>query len=71
MPIIEVHLRVGRTVEQKLKLHEKICNAAVEAIECRAEQVRVLITEHAGEDGFSIAGKVLPYPNPNTGEGVK
>lgn len=71
MPIIEVHLRVGRTVEQKQKLHERICDAAVEAIECRAEQVRVLITEHAGEDGFSIGGKVVSYQAPASGEGAK
>lgn len=61
MPIIEVHMRAGRTAEQKLRLHEKICKAAVEAIGCREDQVRVLITEHAAEDGISVGGKVVSY----------
>lgn len=71
MPIIEVHLREGRTVEQKRLLHEKFCQAAVESVGCRPEQVRVLITEHASEDGFSIGGKVVGYQPPTGGEAAK
>ena len=55
MPIIEMHLLEGRTVEQKRKVVGAITHAVVEALGVKAEQVRILITEH-GAENFSVAG---------------
>lgn len=60
MPIIEIHLRVGRTPEQKLALHEKVAAAAAEAVDCDLSIVRILITEHAADE-FSVGGKLKAY----------
>ena len=56
MPIIEIHLLEGRTVEQKRRLHAAVTQAAVDTVGARPEQVRIMITEHGGEH-FSIAGQ--------------
>jgi 4-oxalocrotonate tautomerase len=56
MPIIEMHLLEGRTVEQKRKAAAAITAAAVASLGVRPEQVRILITEH-GLENFSVAGK--------------
>lgn len=55
MPIIQVNLLEGRTVEQKRELARRLTEAAVEALGVRAEQVRVLMHQMALED-FAIAG---------------
>jgi 4-oxalocrotonate tautomerase len=55
MPIIQVNLLEGRTVEQKRELARRLTEAAVEALGVRAEQVRVLLHQMAPED-FAIAG---------------
>ncbi len=56
MPIIEMHLLEGRTVEQKRKAAAAITGAVVDSLGVRPEQVRILITEH-GLDDFSVGGK--------------
>jgi 4-oxalocrotonate tautomerase len=56
MPIIEMHLLEGRTVEQKRRAAAAITAAAVESLGVRSDQVRILITEH-GPENFSVAGK--------------
>lgn len=56
MPIIEMHLLEGRTVEQKRKAAAAITAALTESLGVKPEQVRILITEHGYED-FSVAGK--------------
>jgi 4-oxalocrotonate tautomerase len=58
MPIIEMHMMVGRTTEQKLKVAAAVTEAVAKALECSPETVRILITEHAG-DGFFVAGKTM------------
>ncbi len=55
MPIIEMHLLEGRTTEQKRRAVAAITAAVVGSLEVRAEQVRILITEH-GPENFSVAG---------------
>ncbi|MCZ4303443.1 tautomerase family protein [Zoogloeaceae bacterium G21618-S1] len=55
MPIIEMHLMEGRTVEQKRSVAEAITDAVTRALGVKAETVRILITQHGAED-FSVAG---------------
>lgn len=56
MPIIEMHMMEGRTTEQKCKVAAAVTEAVTRALECSAETVRILITEH-GSDGFFVAGQ--------------
>lgn len=56
MPILEMHLMVGRTVEQKRSACAAITQAITETLGVKPEQVRILITEHGLED-FSVGGK--------------
>ena len=56
MPICQIHLLEGRTVEQKRMLIEKITIAMVESIDAKPESVRVILTEMPKEH-FGIGGK--------------
>ncbi|HJV52937.1 MAG TPA: 2-hydroxymuconate tautomerase [Noviherbaspirillum sp.] len=56
MPICQIYLMEGRTVEQKRKLIEKITDAMNESIGAPRESVRVIITEMPKEH-FGIGGK--------------
>ena len=58
MPIIEMHLLEGRSVEMKRKAVAAITNAVIESLEVRREQVRILITEH-GPDNFAVGGTTV------------
>ena len=55
MPIIEMHLMVGRSVEQKRAVAEAVAEAATRTLGVGPEQVRLLITEHGSEE-FSVGG---------------
>ncbi|MCP1506541.1 4-oxalocrotonate tautomerase [Pseudomonas marginalis] len=55
MPIIEMHLAEGRTAEQKSRMAVAVTEAVCLSLQCPAETVRILITEHA-RDGFYVAG---------------
>jgi 4-oxalocrotonate tautomerase len=55
MPIIEMHLMQGRTVEQKRRVAESVAHAAATALDADINTVRILITEHNAEE-FSVAG---------------
>ncbi|GAB3432147.1 4-oxalocrotonate tautomerase family protein [Massilia solisilvae] len=56
MPICQIHLIEGRTVEQKRLLIEKITDAVHEAIGAPRESVRVILSEMPKEH-FGIGGK--------------
>lgn len=56
MPIAEIHLLEGRTVEQKRLLIAKITQAMHEAIGAPPEAVRVILHEMPKEH-FGIGGK--------------
>lgn len=56
MPICQIHLLEGRTVEQKRLLIQKITEAMNEAIGAPKESVRVILTEMPKEH-FGIGGK--------------
>ena len=55
MPIIEMHLMVGRSVEQKRAVAEAVAEAVTRTLGVGPEQVRLLITEHGSEE-FSVGG---------------
>lgn len=55
MPIVQVNMLQGRSVEQKRKLAKGITNAVVEALSVKPEQVRVMIHE-MGPDDFAVGG---------------
>ncbi|MCY1450480.1 4-oxalocrotonate tautomerase family enzyme [compost metagenome] len=55
MPIIEMHMAEGRTSEQKSRVAAAVTEAVCKSLECPAETVRILITEH-GRDEFYVAG---------------
>ncbi len=55
MPIIEMHMLVGRSVEKKRKAVAAMTAALVETLEIKPETVRILITEHT-EEHFAVAG---------------
>lgn len=58
MPIIEMHLLAGRTVEKKRKAVAAVTAAVVESLGVRPEQVRIMITEHTDEN-FAVAGETI------------
>lgn len=62
MPIIEMHLLEGRSVEKKRKAVAAVTAALVESLEVRPEQVRILITEHPPEH-FAVGGQTIGQRN--------
>ncbi|MDI9558452.1 MAG: 2-hydroxymuconate tautomerase [Pseudomonadota bacterium] len=57
MPIIEVHMFEGRTVDQKRKLVAEMTGAVVKSIGVKPEDVRIILQDMARYD-YSIAGKL-------------
>jgi len=55
MPIIQVEMLKGRTIEQKRALAEKVTQAVVETANCPKEAVRIIIREMEFEN-FSEGG---------------
>lgn len=55
MPIIQVNMLAGRTVEQKRDLARRMTAAAVEALDVKPQSVRILIHE-LGPYDFAVAG---------------
>ena len=58
MPIIQLNIAEGRTVEQKLAAFAAITDAVVRTLDVRPEQVRILIIEVSPEN-FAIAGETM------------
>jgi 4-oxalocrotonate tautomerase len=65
MPILEMHLLEGRSVELKRKAVAAVTTALVESLGVRAEQVRILITEH-NDENFSVGGQTIGQRNQST-----
>lgn len=55
MPIIQVEMLKGRTLEQKRALAEKVTQAVVETANCPKEAVKIIIREMEFEN-FSQGG---------------
>ncbi len=57
MPIVQVELLEGRTLEQKRVLVEKVTQAIVDSIGVTAENVSIIIRDMSKEN-FSKSGKL-------------
>lgn len=55
MPIVQVNMLKGRTVEQKRNLAKKVTEAIVETANCPKEAVKIIINEMEFEN-YSQAG---------------
>lgn len=55
MPIIEMHLMEGRTVEQKRAVAQAVTEAVTRSLGVKHDSVRILITEH-GDEEFFVGG---------------
>jgi 4-oxalocrotonate tautomerase len=57
MPILQVEILKGRTVEQKRKMVKKVTEAVTETLDCPKEAVRIIIREMEFEN-FASAGEL-------------
>ncbi len=57
MPIIQIEMLEGRTLEQKRKLVQSVTKAVVESVNCPPERVRIIIREMT-KDNFAEGGKL-------------
>ena len=55
MPIIQVNLMEGRSVDQKRKLVSEITDAVVKSLDAKPEDVRIILREMAKHD-YAIGG---------------
>jgi len=55
MPIVQIEILQGRTVEQKRKLVEKVTEAIVDSVNCPREAVSIIIREMS-LDNYANAG---------------
>lgn len=67
MPILEMHLLEGRSVEMKRKAIAAVTEALVETLKVRSDQVRILITEHS-EEHFAVGGVSIGERNNGAGK---
>lgn len=58
MPIVEIHLLKGRTLEQKRLLTASVTKAITESLGAPAETVRIILSEMEKED-YAIAGTLM------------
>lgn len=55
MPILQIHLIEGRTVEQKRALVEKVTQAVCETVNVTPEHVKIILLDMARHD-YATAG---------------
>jgi 4-oxalocrotonate tautomerase len=55
MPILQVEMLPGRTIEQKREMVKKVTDAVTETLNCPKEAVRIIIREMEAEN-FAKAG---------------
>ena len=58
MPILQVELLKGRTTEQKRAMAEKVTQALVETVNCKKEDVKIIIREMERED-YATGGVLM------------
>lgn len=61
MPILEMHLMEGRTLEQKEAAARAVTDALVGSLGVKPQSVRILITEHKNDE-FYVAGQRIKLP---------
>jgi 4-oxalocrotonate tautomerase len=57
MPIVQIDLLEGRTIDQKRQLVKKVTDAIVESANCAPDAVRIILREMPKEH-LAIAGKL-------------
>lgn len=62
MPVIQVNLLQGRSVDAKREFASKVTELACETLSVRAEQVRVIFNEMPHEN-YAIAGVLVADKN--------
>lgn len=60
MPVVQVEMMEGRTVEQKQAMVKKVTEALVETVGCSKEAVTVIIREMEKEN-YARAGELVFY----------
>lgn len=55
MPIIQVHMFEGRTLDQKRKLVASMTDAVVKSLDVKPEDVRIILQDMSRQD-YSIGG---------------
>jgi 4-oxalocrotonate tautomerase len=58
MPIVEIHLIKGRTLEQKRLLVASVTKAITESLAAPPETVRIILSEMEKDD-YAIAGTLM------------
>lgn len=57
MPIVQIEILEGRTLDQKRQLAKKVTEAIVESLSCPPAAVRIMLREMSKEH-FAIGGKL-------------
>ncbi|MDO5096691.1 MAG: 4-oxalocrotonate tautomerase [Peptostreptococcaceae bacterium] len=60
MPVVQVEMMEGRTVEQKKAMVKKVTEALVETVGCSKDAVTVIIREMEKEN-YARAGELVFY----------
>jgi len=50
MPVVQIEMLTGRTLEQKRAMAKKVTEALTETINCKPEKVKIIIREIAKEN---------------------
>lgn len=58
MPIVNIHLMEGRSIEKKRALVQAVTKAICETVDAPPERVRIILSEMA-EDNYSIGGLLV------------
>lgn len=58
MPVVQVHMKAGRTVDQKRELVSRITDALIDVCGANQESVHVIIDDVQG-DSWGRGGKLL------------
>ncbi len=60
MPVVQVEMMAGRTVEQKREMVKKVTQALVESVGCPSEAVTIIIREMEKEN-YAHGGELVYY----------
>lgn len=58
MPIVQIHILEGRSIEQKRQMVDGVTKAICESLTIPPEKVRIIISNMENED-FAVAGKLV------------
>lgn len=58
MPIVQIHIMEGRSLEKKRKLVESVTQSICDSLDVPAEKVRIIISDMAQEN-YAIAGTLI------------